>query len=142
MVNEEAIQKAISDLNAQSSPNVARTAKKYGIVTSTLLRRFKGQTVCHHQAHSKSLQLLTIAQEEELIAYINKQSNRGIHLTPQILENLVVELVKHSIGSRWTRRFIQRHSDQLISRYLRAIDYSRYIADNSKHFQHFYTNVS
>ena len=142
MVNNEAILKAIDDLNSQELPNVTSTARKYKIVPSTLQRRYNGQTTSHYDAHSRSLKLLTNVQESILVEHINKLSTRNMHPTPQILENLVTELVGHRIGERWVERFCKRHNSELKSLYLRGIDQARHIADNSKHFQHYFETVS
>ena len=91
MVNEAAIQEAIIDLQSQKAPNFAATAKKHSVPRLTLMRRFKGGTVSSAEAHSRHHKLLTNAQES--IEHIRKLSDRGIHPTPQILENLVVEFV-------------------------------------------------
>lgn len=104
-------------------------------------RRFKGETVSYEEARSRSHKLLTNAQEEELVAYIRKLSDRGLHPTPKILENLVVEIVGKPIGGRWIERFINRHHNELNSVYIRNIDQSRHIADNSRHFEHYFAIV-
>ena len=51
MVNEEDISKAISDLRSQKKPNYARTAKKYNVDRTTLIRRFTHRTVLNQEAH-------------------------------------------------------------------------------------------
>ena len=142
MVNNDAILKAIDDLNSQDAPNVRSTTKQYNVHRSTLQRRYNGQIISYDEAHSRSLKLLTNAQESVLIEYINKLSTRGLHPTPQMLENLVVELVGKPIGGRWIDRFCKRHVGQLTSIYLRSIDQAKHIADNSKHFQHYFDLVS
>ena len=141
MHKNDAILKAIDDLNSQEVPNVNATAKKYNIVQSTLQRRFKGQTVSYTEAQSRSTMLLTTAQESALIEHINELSARGLHLTPQLLENLIVEIVRRPIGERWVERFCKRHSNEVKSIYLRGIDQARHIADNSRHFQHYFDTV-
>ena len=142
MVNNEAISKAIDDLISQEVPNVRSTAKKHNIHRSTLQRRFNGETVSHSEARSRSAMLLTNAQESVLIEHINELSACGLHPTPQMLDNLVVEIIGHSIGERWVERFCKRHGNKLISVYLRNIDQARHIADNSRHFQHYFNTVS
>ena len=142
MINNQAILNAIDDLNSQEIPNLAATAKKYDIVRSTLQRRFEGQTVTYAEARSRSTMLLTNAQESVLIEHINKLSTRNMHPTPQMLENLVVEITRHPVRERWVERFRKRHNNELTSRYLRNIDQSRHVADNSKHFQHYFNTVS
>ena len=142
MSKNEAIQIAIDDLKLQKVPNFAATAKNYNIVRSTLQRRFEGKTVSRNESQSRSNMLLTNAQEEVLIEHINKLSARNLHPTIQTVENLAREIISHAIGERWVERFRKRHGNKLRSRYMRNIDHSRHVADNSKHFQHYFDNVS
>ena len=85
--------------------------------------------------------LLTNAQELTLIEYLNELSACGLHPTPQMLENFVIEIVGHSVGERWIERFCKRHSNVIQSVYLRGIDQARYVADNSRHFQDYFNRV-
>ena len=142
MVNNEAISIAIDDLESQETPNITATAKKYQIDPSTLWRRYNGRTVSYAEARSRSTMLLTNAQESVLVEHINKLCTRGMHPIPQIVESLVIEIVGHSIGERWVERFCNRYKNELKSVYLRSIDQSRHVADNSKHFQHYFNTVS
>lgn len=82
MVNNQAISKAIDDLNSQENPNITATARKYKIDRTTLLRRYNYKTVSDTKFRSRSLKLLTDTQESVLIEYINKLSTRGIYPTP------------------------------------------------------------
>ena len=109
MVNNDAILKAIDDLNSQDAPNVRSTAKQYNVHRSTLQRRYNGQTTSYDEAHSRSLKLLTNVQESIFIEYVNKLSTRGLHPTLQMFENLVVEFVNKFIKKRWIERFCKRH---------------------------------
>jgi hypothetical protein len=141
MVNEAAIKLAISALESQESPNFTFVAQKYGLDRITLMRRFKGKTVSYSEARSQNHKLLTNAQESVLIEYIRKISNQGLHATPKILENLVIELVRKPVGGRWVERFQKRYENELASVYLRNIDQSRHIADNSTYFEHYFILV-
>jgi Tc5 transposase-like DNA-binding protein len=141
MVNEESVQAAIADLNSQETPNYSQTAEKYGIDRNTLARRHKGKTVSRHDAVSKTHKLLTDAQEEVLFDHIRELTDRGIPPTPKILQNLVVEIVKHPVGGRWVSRFRQRYKDRLKSVYLKGLDHSRHIADNKRHYKHYFDSV-
>ena len=105
MVNEAAIQEAIIDLKSQKVTNYADTAKRFGIAPKTLERRFKGQNVSTAEFHSQTQQLLTNAQEEVLVEWIWELLDCSLPPTLQILENLVVEIVKQPVGSRWVERF-------------------------------------
>ena len=141
MVNEEDMLKAISDLRSQKKPNYTRTAKKYKVDRTTLMRRHKRGTTSYSEARSIHQKLLTNAQEEVLLKHISNLSDRGMPPTPQILENLIVEIVQRPIGQCWIRRFCQRYKDRIKSIYLRGIDQTRQVADNSTYFEHFYSTV-
>lgn len=112
------MEKAMEDLKSQEILNFSATAKKYSIDRMTLSRRFKGQTVSYEEARSRTHKVLTNAQEEVLIDHIRKLSDRGLHPTPHIIENLVVEFVRKPVGSRWVERFVKRHDNELKSSYL------------------------
>ena len=70
MVNNNAIELAISDLRSQNPPQYASTAQKYKVNRRTLMRRFKGENVLYDEARLKTYKLLTNAQELVLIDYI------------------------------------------------------------------------
>jgi hypothetical protein len=133
--------KAIDDLKCQRIPNIAQTAKKYNLNRSTLSRRFAGKTVSRQISTSEYHKLLTDTQEEVLLDYLNKLTIRGLPPTPRMVENLVFDIAKVVPGSKWVDRFCNRHQDRITSRYLRSIDNSRYVADNSEHFAEFYREV-
>jgi hypothetical protein len=136
------IANAINDLKSQNHPKYAATAKKWDVDKSTLWRRFQGHTGSVQEANSYARQKLTATQEETLIAYINKLSDKGLPPTPRIVKNLAEELTHETIGKNWVSRFIQRHAHRLTSVYLRTIDHKRKIADNSHHFEHYFITVS
>jgi predicted RNA-binding protein YlxR (DUF448 family) len=106
------------------------------------MRRFKRQTVSIREAHSQKLQLLNNEQEEVLIEHTLKLSARGFYLTPQMLQNLAQEIVKHPVSERWSWRFRKHHENRLSSLYMRNIDRVRQVADNSAHFQHYFDTGS
>ena len=100
------MESAIADLESQSRVNYSATAKKWGIKRTTLSRRHKGQTGTREDAASYIHRKLTDVQEETLIKYINKLSDRGLPPTPQIVKNLAEEIIHDELGSNWVSRFI------------------------------------
>ena len=133
---------AIALLKSQEKPDFTTVAKKYNLDRTTLWRRFNGKTVSRAEATSLHKKLLTDAQEQVLLDYIKQLSIRGMPPTPQMLESMVVEMIKKPVGEAWVRRFCTRYENQVTSVYLRCIDQDRQIADNSAYFQHFYEQVS
>jgi hypothetical protein len=103
MPNETLIKLAISDLDSQEAPNIAATAKKYGIPRMTLSNRFNRKTTSTGEAYSQSQQLLTNEQEEVLIEHIFELSARGFHITPQMLRNLARDIAKKPVSERWSQ---------------------------------------
>jgi hypothetical protein len=97
MVNEAAIKLALNDLNSQEAINFADTTKKYQIDRVTLIRRYKGKSTSNHEARSIHQKILIDTQEEVILSYILSLSDRGMPPTPQILENLVVEIARRPI---------------------------------------------
>ena len=140
--HEARIQLAIADLNAQLVPNYTATAKKYELVRSTLTRRIHGQTESRAESLSNHSQRLTNGQEEVLIGYINKLTDRAIPPTTHIVKNMAEELAGHSVGKNWTSNFVKRHENCLKSIYLRNIDNLRVKADHTAWFEYFYEQVS
>ena len=59
-----------------------------------------------------------------------------------MVENLVKKFIKRLIRERWVEYFQKHHNNKLISCYLHNINQSKYVADNSKHFQYYFNNVS
>ena len=130
---------AIADLKSQKKPNYRATARKYNLSHSTLMRRFKGQTVPNCKATSTHRKKLSTAQEQTLVGHINKLSNRGLLPTLQIIKNIAEELLKQIVGRNWVHHFVTRYKNQLVCKYLRAIDTTHIIADNSVLFQDYYS---
>jgi len=101
MVNNQVIEQAIDDLKSQEAPNISQTAQKYGIARRTLSHRFHQETTSYQESRSLHQMLLSNAQEEVLLQHISDLTDLGLPPTPQILQNLVVEIVRRPIGEKW-----------------------------------------
>jgi hypothetical protein len=62
------------------------------LVRSTLTRRFYSQTTSRDDPTNVGNRCLTKHQEEALVKLINRLTNRGLALTPQIVKNLAKEM--------------------------------------------------
>ena len=98
MVSNEAMEAAIHDLKSQDHPNYTATARKFNINVIILARHFKSKNVSLAEDYSRNQKLLTKAQKFIFIEHIKKFADLSIPLSFQIIRNLVVEAVKHSIG--------------------------------------------
>jgi hypothetical protein len=98
MTNEEAIKKALAELESSSKPNYTEIAQKYEIGRHALSRRHQGQTTSRHDFFSSHRQCLTDIQEELLIDQINRLTDRGIPPTSQMVKNFAEEIIRHAVG--------------------------------------------
>ena len=142
MVNNEAISAAIADLRSQKKHNFGATARKHGVDRTTLRRRFQAKQAPRGISHLQAQGHLTYDMEMQLVERINILSARGMPPTPQFVANMVLELSKEHVGEHWVSRFVKRHQDALCSIYLDNIDYTRRVADNSRHFKDYFDKVS
>ena len=141
MVNEAAIAEAIADLDAQEARNYAATARKYNINPKTLHNRFNGKHGPIRESHLETQTNLPPAQEKVPVERINTLSARDLPPTPQFVRNLVAEMAEKEVGEHWISRFVKRHNGKLSSIYLESIDYARRVADNGRHFKHYFDQV-
>jgi transposase-like protein len=141
MAHNAQIDRAIAHLKAQNEPNIAAVAREFNVKRETLSKRFRGVTTSRADSVSNTKKKLSTAQEEVLVAHINKLSDRGLPPTPRMVQNLARELSKSSVGVNWVSRFCKRYHHQLRSLYLRTIDHKRKIADNSLYFEHYFKLV-
>ena len=51
-------------------------------------------------------------------------------------------MIDKEVGDHWISRFTNRHKDELTSIYLDSIDIARRVADNGRHFKHYFKQVS
>jgi transposase-like protein len=136
------IDMAIIWLRSQKTPNVSEAARKFEVNRSTLSKRFRGIQLSRKQFTSISKKHLTDTQEEEILAYINNLTQRGIPPTHPILENLVVEVLGAPIEVNWTHSFVARHHPRVQSKYLQPFDVKRIKADKKEYYFDFYELVS
>ena len=142
MVNNKAISAAIADLRSQEPLNFAATARKHKIDKTTLRRRFYGEQAPRSVAQLNAQGHLSNNMERVLVERINMLSARGMPPTPQFVNNLVIELSGSPVSPHWVSRFVKRHKKEICSIYLDSIDSARHMADNSKHFRHYFDSVS
>ena len=119
--NRAAMDEAIIELKSSSTPCVAAVARKYGLVTSTLRRRWKGVTISRGQAIEDS-RFLNSKQEQQLLLHIRQLYDRCLPPTPAIMTNIAAQLGAKTPGHNWCSRFVQRHKSELDSRYLDGLD--------------------
>ena len=132
---------ALAALESQEKPNYKATAQEFNIGHTALSRRHQGKTTSRATANSEYRQLLTNAQEQQLINQINRLSVRYMPPTSQIVRNMAEEIIKGAIHKNWMANFVSRHKDELKSLYLRNIDNQHAKSEFALMFEHFYQLV-
>jgi Tc5 transposase DNA-binding domain len=135
------IDAAMAYLRAQKKPNYAAAARTYGVEPTTLRRRFLGLTRSRALANSEDRQLLNNVQEDTLLGYIDRLTDKHIPPTTQIIKNLAEEILSRPVGKNWPAGFINRHKNRVCSIYLRPLDRARVSSENATVFKHFYRLV-
>ncbi|ODH13646.1 hypothetical protein ACO22_07036 [Paracoccidioides brasiliensis] len=97
MPNEEAIQLAIKDLRAQKVKNYAATARKHSINKETLCQHYNSLQLMQDETASLHKKQLSNQQEQTLLLHIEKLAAHSFAPTPQIIQNLIAEIIKESI---------------------------------------------
>ena len=135
------IDTAVAHLKAQKKPNYAAAARAYEVEPTTLRRRFLRLASSRARATSENHQCLNNVQEDTLLRYIDRLTDKHIPPTTQIIKNLAEEILGGPVGKNWPARFIQRHKNRICSIYLRPLDRARVSSENANVFEHFYCLV-
>ena len=119
--------------------DITKIASKFDIKRNTLSDHYHGkhQTIESRENH----QILTNEQEEALIQWIGKLTNRGFPPESQLLRQKVIQLrldmcppgqqhLLQPLGVNWVTTFWKRHQDLLGHSRLRRIDKTRQWAIN------------
>jgi uncharacterized protein YerC len=122
---------AIKSLEPGENFTYQAIADKYGVSRCTLSRRHRG---CQHDANAKNQaqNKLNPQQEAELIQYVNDLTKKALPPTRDMIRNFASKIAAAPVGDSWVRRFLNRNTTNLVSKWTTSIDRTRYAA-NSKH---------
>lgn len=132
--------KAIADLNSSATPCIAQVAREHGLSRSTLSRRWRGVTASKGQS-VEDHRFLNDNQEQELKNHIGRLCERCLPPTPAIVSQIAAKLAGKEPGSNWCSRFVERHKDELDSRYLNSLDLQRHHADSVAKYEQYFDTV-
>jgi len=118
---------AIKAVKSKQIASIRAAAKTFDVPRSTLTDRVRGRS-----ARVDSIpngRKLSNTEEEVLLKWILSMDSRGLPPTitmTRYMANLLLSqrLPSASIGTKWTNRFIERHSE-IQSKYNRKFDYQR-----------------
>jgi hypothetical protein len=123
MASMESALAAIESLKPGERFSYAQIAEQYGVSRTTLSRRHRG-VQGSKKAQYANQQLLKPQQEDELIKYINKQSEKGLVASRQMIEDFAREIAQKEPGAKWVSRFQRRRQSKLMSAYTTGSDIS------------------
>lgn len=135
------IEAAVAYLKAQDKPNYADAARRFEVAPMILRKHFLGLVGTRAQANSEHRQLLNDVQEDTILGYIDRLTEKFIPPTTQIVRNLAEELIGGPVGKNWAAGFVKRHKTRICSKYLRPLDRARVHAEKATVFEHFYELV-
>jgi hypothetical protein len=102
-------------------------ADKYGVNRSTLSRRHRGISQ-PRKDYAANQQVLTPAQEAELVEYIKTLTKQGLPPTREMIQNFSSKLAPWELSESWVTRFLHRHHIDLITRWSSGLDRPRHQA--------------
>jgi hypothetical protein len=115
-----------------------KIAAKHGVVRSTLTRRHQG-LVRPTQTKNANQQKLTLQQEQELVRYIKRLTERHTPPTREMIQNFASTIAKEPVSESWVTRFINRHSIHLISQWTAGMDSNRHKADSGDKYRFYFS---
>jgi hypothetical protein len=98
-----------------------KVAETNGCSCSAVSQRWRGVSRPRADSVADSLALLP-PQERELIEYITKLHFEGLAPTREMVRNFKMEMAGRELSKRWVDRFINRHYDELFTRWRPSID--------------------
>jgi hypothetical protein len=131
---------AIAELQSSESPCIAAIARSHGIVRSTLWRRWKGITTSRGQA-GEDKRLLNDQQEQQLLSHIRNLCDRCLPPAPAIVSEIASQLGGRAPGYNWCSRFVEKHGDELDSRFLNSLDLERHQAVSVTSFERYFSTI-
>jgi hypothetical protein len=76
-------------------------------------------------------QKLNPQQEAELVQYINNLTKKALPPTREMIRNFASHIATERVSENWVTRFLQRHSDHLVSKWTSGMDSLRHKADSN-----------
>jgi hypothetical protein len=125
---EEALA-AIESLGEDEKFTYQKIADRYSVSRSTLSRRHRGVQRSIKE-YAVDLQLLSPQQEEELMRYIIRLTEKGLPPTREMIQNFAQHVARKGVGNGWVDRFVERNKDQLITKWTSGMDRNRHQADS------------
>jgi hypothetical protein len=124
---------AIESLRSGEDFTYTEIAERFG-VRYTLTRRHQRATRAREEAYAES-RILSQHQEQELIRYIGRLTERVLPPTRQMINSFVSCTAKREVSMSWTDQFGKRHQGDLITSWSIGLDRNRHNADSEAKYK-------
>jgi hypothetical protein len=136
----EAAIAAIESLEPGEQFSYRQLAIEFACSRTTLARRHQG-LASSRSTMAENQQALHPQQEQELLRYIRKLTERGLPPTGAMIRRFGSDTSKKELGKNWVDWYIQRHEVDLISRWATGIDRSRHQADSQSKYSLYFERL-
>jgi hypothetical protein len=126
----------IESRKAGAAFSYRKVANWFGVDRTTLLQRHQGASRSRagasrsRAAASQQQQLLNPQQEEELMRYIERCTERSLPPTREMVRNFASAVVIWDASDAWVTRFLHRHKVDLTTKWSAGIDRNCHQADS------------
>jgi hypothetical protein len=127
-------------LRSQEKPNILQTAKKHNVDRTTLSRRWNGVTESKRAGYDAQ-RLLTTAQSNSLINYINDLTERALPPTNAMVRNFAAQIAQRQPGPHWLGRWLKANKKVLKCGYLTRIDGALKKAESAYYYSLYFTSL-
>ena len=137
------VKEALAELRALKpgeSFSYRALAKKYGCCRSTLTRQHK-QEVASHEDKALSQRLIHPRDEEELVQYIARLTERHLMPTRQMIRNFATPLAGKEPSDTWVSDLLRRHTDRLLTAWTTPMEAGRHQADSYEKYRCYFDLV-
>jgi hypothetical protein len=129
----EAAIAAIESLKPGEEFSYRQIAQQHRCSRVALAKRHQGLSTSR-ATQAQNQQTLHPQQELELLRYIERLTRQGLPPTRAMMRNFASQIAQREVGVHWVDRFVQRHPDELISKWSTSIDNNRHKADSEKKY--------
>jgi transposase-like protein len=138
-----AIDEAIDDLKSQGSDSqnaYKAVAEKYGVVDTTLRRRYLSQTTTRATQHARQ-RVLTPQQDNELLQWIQEETQGQNPPSHQLVAQKASLLAGRPVSKNWVYGFLHQYHHLILSRRAAPIERVRASADSYMKHKAYFTYI-
>jgi AraC-like DNA-binding protein len=118
----------------EENTSYTKVAEIFSVSRHTLARRHKGITQSMTTKHQQQRKI-TPQAEAELVRYIQSLSDRHMPPTRNMIQNFASKIAREEVSETWVTRFLNRHPDDIISKWATGMDSARHQAESKGNYR-------